>query len=80
MRTNIILDDNLMDEAARYSQARSKKALVHEALASYVATRRAEQQRESYKDRLSNVRRRVGAARTKESAASLVRRDRARSQ
>jgi Arc/MetJ family transcription regulator len=32
MRTNIVLDDELVDEAFRYSDATTKKDLIHEAL------------------------------------------------
>lgn len=40
MRTNIDLDDKLLKEAFRYSRARTKKELVHEAIAEYVASRK----------------------------------------
>ena len=36
MRTNIVLEDNLMKEAFRYSSAKTKKELVHAALREYV--------------------------------------------
>ena len=39
MRTNIVLDDDLMKEAFRYSQARTKKDLVHEALRELIRVR-----------------------------------------
>lgn len=32
MRTNIVIDDRLLEEALSVSKARTKKALVHEAL------------------------------------------------
>ena len=40
MRTNIVLDEKLVTEAFRVSQARTKKALVHEALTELVRSRR----------------------------------------
>lgn len=40
MRTNIVLDDQLIAEAFRYSRAKTKKDLVHEAVAEFVALRR----------------------------------------
>jgi len=40
MRTNIVLDDELVREAFRHSQARTKKALVHEALEELIRVRR----------------------------------------
>ena len=40
MRTNIVLDDKLVEEALKYSQAKTKKDLLHEALKEYVENRR----------------------------------------
>ena len=39
MRTNIVLDDELVAEAFRVSSARTKKDLVHEALGELVRIR-----------------------------------------
>ncbi|MCX7013972.1 MAG: type II toxin-antitoxin system VapB family antitoxin [Candidatus Sumerlaeota bacterium] len=36
MRTNIALDDALMEEAFRHSDAKTKKDLVHQALSEFV--------------------------------------------
>ena len=78
MRTNIVLDDELMGEAMRYAHSRSKRGVVQEALATYVATKRAEARRASYSERLAALRRRVGAERMSESSAAVIRRDRER--
>ena len=40
MRTNIVLDDDLVAEAARLSGIRTKKDLVHEALRVFIATKK----------------------------------------
>lgn len=40
MRTNIDLDDDLLEEARRLSGLRTKRAVVNEALRSYVQARR----------------------------------------
>lgn len=40
MRTNIVLDDELVAEAARLTGIKTKRELVHEALRLLVATRR----------------------------------------
>src|SRR5260370_36680050 len=40
MRTNIVLDDDLIEEAARLSGIRTKKDLVHEALRVFIATKK----------------------------------------
>ena len=40
MRTNIVLDDELVEEAARLTGITTKKDLVHEALRVLIATRK----------------------------------------
>jgi Arc/MetJ family transcription regulator len=40
MRTNINLDDQLVNEAFKLSRARTKKELIHEALEEFVHSRR----------------------------------------
>lgn len=40
MRTNIVLDDELVAEAARLSGIKTKRELVHEALRVLIATKR----------------------------------------
>jgi len=40
MRTNIVLDDELVNEALKRSQARTKRELIQEALKEYVENRR----------------------------------------
>ena len=36
MRTNIVLDDNLVKEAFKYSRAKTKKELINQALKEFV--------------------------------------------
>ena len=36
MRTNIVLDDNLVDEAFKYAEVKTKKELVQIALMEYI--------------------------------------------
>ncbi|MDP1699056.1 MAG: type II toxin-antitoxin system VapB family antitoxin [Xanthomonadaceae bacterium] len=43
MRTNIVLDDALVEEAMRLGAARSKKDIVDQALREFVARRRQRQ-------------------------------------
>jgi Arc/MetJ family transcription regulator len=40
MRTNIVLDDDLVAEAMKHSSAKTKKDLVHEALRELIRLRR----------------------------------------
>ena len=39
MRTNIVIDDDLLDEAFSLSRARTKKELIHEALKEFIRLR-----------------------------------------
>ena len=39
MRTNIVLDDDLVTEAFKYSNAKTKRQLVREALQAFVSER-----------------------------------------
>lgn len=78
MRTNIDLDDQLLQQAMRFSKARSKRALVHEALRSYVDAKLSEQRRSSYRERLNAVRSRTSSLRLGKSATEIVREDRNR--
>lgn len=40
MRTNIVLDDDLINDALRLSDVKTKKAVIHNALREYVANRK----------------------------------------
>jgi Arc/MetJ family transcription regulator len=79
MRTNIVLNDELLREAARYGKGRSKRALVEEALQTFVAVKSAERRRATYRERLSSLDARLGALRLRESPSRLLRQDRQRS-
>jgi Arc/MetJ family transcription regulator len=39
MRTNIVLDDDIVKAAFRYSKAKTKKELIHEALKELIISR-----------------------------------------
>jgi len=40
MRTNIVLEDSLVKEALKYSEAKTKRELIHQALEEFVKNRR----------------------------------------
>lgn len=46
MRTNIVLDSDLIEEAFKYSDARTKRELVDLALREFVASRKKKDMRE----------------------------------
>lgn len=78
MRTNIVLNDELIGKAMKYSHAKSKRAVVEEALGVYVAAKQAEAKQASYAERLEQIRRRTAGVRIPESSRDIVRRDRER--
>jgi len=78
MRTNIDLDEDLVREAMRHSKAHSKRALVEEALRTYVDVKTSEQRRSSDRDRLASVRSRTSSLRLKQRTTDILRSDRNR--
>jgi Arc/MetJ family transcription regulator len=79
MRTNIDLDEELIEQAMRYSTARTKRGLVEEALRTFVDLKTREQRRLSYVERLASIRARTNSIRLKKSAIDILRDDRNRS-
>ena len=78
MRTNIVLDDDLLREAMRHSGARTKRALVAEALATFVAVKGAEARRATYRERLQRLEARLEGLRLKKRPSEVLRADRNR--
>ncbi len=76
MRTNIELNDDLLREARKYSKATSKRALVEEALAAFIAMKADERRRLTYKDRLQVLRAKAGAIRLRSDTRDILREDR----
>ncbi len=76
MRTNIVLDDELVREAMRYSKAKTKRALIEDALQTLVRVRAEENRRRSYQDRLAALQHRLADMTFRESAVDLIRQDR----
>jgi Arc/MetJ family transcription regulator len=78
MRTNIVLNDELLEEAMKYSRARSKRGLVEEALATYVAVKDKERRRATYSERLRQIQAQTQSIRLRSNSQDIVRQDRAR--
>ena len=76
MRTTIELRDDLLAEAQRHSKAKSKRALVEEALAAFVAMKAGEHRCSTYRERLVSLRRRTKALRLRSDARNILRKDR----
>jgi Arc/MetJ family transcription regulator len=78
MRTNIVLNDDLIREAGRLSQASSKSALVEETLRLFVEVRSEERRRATYEERLLKVQQTVMSHRILEKDIDILRQDRER--
>lgn len=72
------LRPELLDEAMKYAGVRSKRAVVHEALATYVAVKSEEQRRAVYRDRLTDLRARLLEGPRRTPVQKLIRADRER--
>jgi Arc/MetJ family transcription regulator len=78
MRTNIVLNEDLVREAMRYSRARTRRALVEEALATYVAVKAEEHRRATYAERVRGLQARLGDLRLRRRPSDVLRDDRER--
>jgi Arc/MetJ family transcription regulator len=76
MRTNIELNEHLLAEAQKYSKAKSKRALVEEALSVYIAMKAEEQRSRTYKERLQILRAKTVSVRLRSDTRTLLRQDR----
>ena len=76
MRTNIDLNDQLLAEAQKYSKAKSKRALVEEALSAFIAMKAEEKRLWSYKDRLHSLRAKTMSVRLRSDTRGILRQDR----
>ena len=78
MRTNIILDEDLMAEARKYSAASTKRGLVEEALRTFVEVKSNERRRQDYAIRVADIHKRTSSLRLRKSSSAILREDRNR--
>jgi Arc/MetJ family transcription regulator len=78
MRTNVEVDEDLVEEAMRYSSTGTKRGLVAEALKTFVEVKAAERRRSSYVERLASLRTRTSGVRVRKSVTTILREDRRR--
>lgn len=76
MRTNIDIDNDLYEKAARLSDAKTKRAVIHEALAEYVAAKTRSSKIEEYQRRVEEIQRKTADFKPTIDAADLIRADR----
>lgn len=78
MRTNIVLDDQLVRDAMQYTSAPTKRALVDEALRTFIEVKAEEQRRRSYVRNFQALEPHLRNLRLSESSAEILRADRDR--
>ena len=76
MRTNVVLNDDLVNEAMQYTTTRTKRALIEEALRTFVAVKAEEKRRRSYGERVRSLQDRLSELRMRSSSVDLLREDR----
>ncbi len=77
-RTNVVLNDELMAEAERLSGARSKSAVIEDALRTYVRVKNEERRRASWRERVSRLDTRTAKLRLARLPTAVLRQDRER--
>jgi len=78
MRTNVHLDEGLLQAAMQLAGAKSKRAMLDQALRFFVERKSADRDLESYRARLKKVQAKTAGLKFDRSAADLVREDRER--
>ena len=78
MRTNIVLNDELVEEALRYSKSRTRRGLVEEALRTFVEVRSTEERRRTYRERVLALEDRLQSLRLRQGPRDLLRSERDR--
>ena len=78
MRTNIELDDELVREARKHSPARTKRALIEEALITFIEVKTEQERTASYANRLREIQGRLAGLRLRTSPSDILREDRSR--
>jgi Arc/MetJ family transcription regulator len=78
MRTNIDISDDLLREAMRYTNARTKKQIVEEALRLFIEFRAQELRTRTYKERMNELEAKTARLTLRERPTEILRRDRNR--
>lgn len=78
MRTNVVLNDELLREAMKYAHARTRKALIEEALRVLIETRSEERRSRDYRERAEALDRKLERLVLREPPHRILRSDRSR--
>ena len=73
MRTNIVLQDELVRRALRYSKAKTKRGLVEESLREFVRLREDEERRATHEQRYQDLVLKLAERRLSRSSRDLLR-------
>ncbi len=78
MRTNLIMNDELVEEAMRLSGARTKREVVEIALRTLVESKAEEKRRGAWRERAARIDARTASLKLRRSPAELLREERDR--
>jgi Arc/MetJ family transcription regulator len=78
MRTNIVINEELFGEAARYAQGKTRRAVIDEALRTFVEVKASERRATTYRERVRDLDARLSTLRLRQGPAELLREDRNR--
>ncbi|MCK5853148.1 type II toxin-antitoxin system VapB family antitoxin [bacterium] len=78
MRTNIVLNDELVKIAMRYSKAQTKKALIEDSLRTFIKVKSENEKRLTYENRYNDLISKLSNTSLSISSIDLIREDRER--
>jgi Arc/MetJ family transcription regulator len=78
MRTNIVIDPDLLGEARKYSSATTKRGIVEDALRAFIETRAAERRAATWRERVLALDRKLARVTLRQSPHEILRADRDR--
>ena len=78
MRTNVVINDDLLREAMSLTSVRTKRALIEEALRTLIEVRTRQKQVRSYRDRARQIEDKLAGLSLRQSPAQVLREDRDR--
>lgn len=78
MRTNVIINDDLLKEALNYVKVKTKSALIEMALKALIETKSKELKDKNYTQRLHEIQNKLANTKFRESSSSIIKKDRER--
>ena len=78
MRTNIVLNDELLTEAMEHTTVKSKRAVIEEALKTFVEVKTKEKKTRTYVERLKELENALSGVKLRKGPFDVLREDRNR--